>query len=460
MGDLLFEEAPPLFAAGEKVDGALDVAGLEGPTAHDGEVFAGDDVGVEFDIARVGVLAEDEVFAAVAAEFEAFGDGAGVADAFEDDIGAVFADKGADSGEAGAGGGVFGEIDHAVGAEFAGHAEAVGGAADDDDAGGAAFARDGEGGEADGAGTLDDDGVAHFDADAFDALEGGVEGAASADDGFKRDFVREAEDGGAGAEKDPLAVAAAEVGGFLAAVGDAVGFAFEAAGGGAFDTAVVAFAADDGTGPDDAVADGEGLALPVAVEAGAEFGDAAGAFVAEDDGDGDGEFALPEVDVGAADAGHFDAGEGLAGGEVVVEGEFADFEGGLEGGEDGGFGEHDRILLNHHGWDGWRPSGTRFPQLVRGASRPLKRTCGEHRLQSPQKMRRIHVHQLGDWPRCHDSGREKRNAGRHALDGMGSGLPGASHRWGTGCVYRRVGRGTIVGAHAGNPAQRAAAEGY
>lgn len=370
MGDLLFEKAPPLFAAGEKVDGALDVAGLEGPTAHDGEVLAGDDVGVEFDIARVGVLAEDEVFSAVAAEFEAFGDGAGVADAFEDDIGAVFADKGADSGEAGGGGGVFSEIDHAVGAEFAGHAEAVGGAADDDDARGATFAGDGEGGEADGSGTLDNDGVAHFDADALDALEGGVEGAAGADDGFKRDFVREAEDGGAGAEKDPLAVAAAEVRGFLAAVGDAVGFAFEAAGGGAFDTAVIAFAADDGAGPDDAVADGKGLALPVAVEAGAEFGDAAGAFVAEDDGDGDGEFALPEVDVGAADAGHFDAGEGLAGGEVVVEGEFADFEGGLEGGEDGGFGEHDRLLLNHHGAGGC----ARGPvELICGESLPVRR---------------------------------------------------------------------------------------
>ncbi len=66
---------------------------------------------------------------------------------------------------------------------------------------------------------------------------------------------------------DLFGVAAAEVGFDLAAVADAVGLAVDAAGGLADDSAVVAFAAGDGAGPDDAVADGERLAAEVFEEA-------------------------------------------------------------------------------------------------------------------------------------------------------------------------------------------------
>jgi hypothetical protein len=44
-------------------------------------------------------------------------------------------------------------------------------------------------------------------------------------------------------------------------------------------------------------------------EAGAELFDRADGFVPEDDGQLDGEFAFPEVNVGAADAGHLGADE-------------------------------------------------------------------------------------------------------------------------------------------------------
>lgn len=135
---------------------------------------------------------------------------------------------------------------------------------------------------------------------------------------------------------DLFGIAAAEVGFDLAAVADAVGFAVDAAGGLADDAAVVAFAAGDGAGPDDAVAHGERLAAEVLVEAFAEDFDAADGFVAHDDGQGDGELAEPEVDIGAADAGHFDADDafaGAGGGEGRV---LADFEGLFVGREDGG----------------------------------------------------------------------------------------------------------------------------
>lgn len=57
MGDLAGEEVAPFFGAGEEFDGSPNVAGFEGPTAHYGELFLGDDVGVELDVAGVGVLA-------------------------------------------------------------------------------------------------------------------------------------------------------------------------------------------------------------------------------------------------------------------------------------------------------------------------------------------------------------------------------------------------------------------
>lgn len=147
----------------EQAQGFIDVAGFKGPAAVDGELFAGDDVGVEGDVAGVGVLAEDEVLAAVAGEFYAFVHGGGVADAFDDEIGAEAAGVAEDEFAAGFRGGDFGDIDDDVGAEVLGHGEAVGGAADGDDFAGAALAGDGDGGEADRTGALDDDGVAPGD---------------------------------------------------------------------------------------------------------------------------------------------------------------------------------------------------------------------------------------------------------------------------------------------------------
>jgi hypothetical protein len=104
-----------------------------------------------------------------------------------------------------------------------------------------------------------------------------------------------------------FSVAAQEVRILITAIADAVSAAMGASGGLFFLGAVEAFAAGDGGGPGNAITDGQRLAVPIAFEAGPELLDAADGFVAENDGKIDLQFAFPEVDIGAADAGHFGA---------------------------------------------------------------------------------------------------------------------------------------------------------
>ena len=230
-----------------------------------------------------------------------------MADAFENDIGAVAAREFADARDASFGRGGLGEIDDFVSAELLGHFETMRGPADDDHAGSAGGFGDGERGDADGTGALDHDGVLPIDAGAFDAVNGGDERATGADDAFGGKIVGDFENIGAGAEVMKFSVAAEEVRRLIAAIADAVSATLGAAGGLMFFGAVITFAAGRGGGPGHAIANGEWLARPVVREAGAELLDHADGFVAEDDGELDGEFAFPEMNVGAADAGHLGA---------------------------------------------------------------------------------------------------------------------------------------------------------
>ncbi len=71
VGDLTGEQIAPAGGAGKELDCAVDVTWFEGPAPHDCQLLFGDDVRIEFDVAGVRVLAEDEVLAAIAAELEA-----------------------------------------------------------------------------------------------------------------------------------------------------------------------------------------------------------------------------------------------------------------------------------------------------------------------------------------------------------------------------------------------------
>ncbi len=303
----------------------VNMARLEGPAAVNRELFPGDDVWVEGDVTGVGVLTQNEEFAAIARKFDAFVDRFGEADALDDQVGPETAGFGQNEGTSVFNGGGGGDIDEDIRSKGPSHFEAMGRAADGNHFPGSALLGDGEGGEADRARALHDDGIAPGDGAAFQAVDRGHEGATGSDDGFSRNRIRNFEQRRAGAEVDLFGVAAAEVGGGVAAVGDAIRLAGDAAGGLADDPAVVAFPAGDGAGPDDTITNGEGFATEVLDEALAEQFDAANRFMAHDDGQGDGKLAEPEVDVGAADTGHFDADEAFAGAGGGERWELADF---------------------------------------------------------------------------------------------------------------------------------------
>jgi hypothetical protein len=108
-------------------------------------------------------------------------------------------------------------------------------------------------------------------------------------------------------------VAAHEMRVFIAPITDAVSTAMWAARGLFLLGAVEAFAAGDGGGPGNAIADGERFAIPVALQSAAELFDASDRFVAENHRQINLQFAFPQMNIRAADAGHFRADEGSAG---------------------------------------------------------------------------------------------------------------------------------------------------
>lgn len=88
MGDHCVERELLLVGA-EELESGSHVAGFAGPGAEDLKLLASDDVRIPTDWACVAVVADHEIFSAVAAHFHPFRDGAGMADTFEDDIRAV-----------------------------------------------------------------------------------------------------------------------------------------------------------------------------------------------------------------------------------------------------------------------------------------------------------------------------------------------------------------------------------
>lgn len=305
-------EGELLLVGVEEFEGGAHVAWFTGPGAEDLKLLAGDDVGIPQDGTGIAIVAEDEVFSAVATHFHAFGDGGGVADAFEDNVGAVAAREVAHGGDAGFGGVHLVDVDNVIGAEAFGDFETRGGCAEQNDFGGAGTFSDSEGGESDGTCALDDDDVPPVDAGAFHAMDGGDERATCTDDGFGGEVGVDFENVRPGAKVMKLGVATEEMGMFIAGITNAVGAPMRAAGGLLFLGTIEAFAAGDGGGPGNTIAEGERLAVPVACETGAELFDAADGFVAENHGKIDLQLAFPKVDIGATDAGHLGADEGCA----------------------------------------------------------------------------------------------------------------------------------------------------
>lgn len=138
------------------------------------------------DGAGVAVVAEDQVFAAVATHFHTFGDGGRVADAFEDNIGAIATGKVANGGDAGFGRFHLVDVDDEIGAETPGDIETRGRGTEQNDFRGARTFGDRECREADRTGTLDDDDVLPINAGSLHAVDGGNESATGADDRFGR----------------------------------------------------------------------------------------------------------------------------------------------------------------------------------------------------------------------------------------------------------------------------------
>jgi len=242
-------------------------------------------------------------------------------------------------------GGHFVADEDVGGAELAGEVEAMaaGGAGDDHGLGGAAADGAGENKEAEGAGALDDDGVAGLDAGFLDGVGGGGAAARCLDKDGRVDLGVNADEMAVLPEVDILGIAAVEVGGVLAAYGDAVGEAVGAEGRLFEHDARVAAAAHDAAFPHDAVAGLEGAAHEVGLFA-ADLMDTANAFVTEDDGEGGaGVASAPHVDVGAAAARGFDADADLAWGKGG-KGELRHLQRLVELSEDGGAAFHGRLL--------------------------------------------------------------------------------------------------------------------
>lgn len=144
-------------------------------------------------------------------------------------------------------------------------------------------------------------------------MNGRGEGAAGANHRVTGKAIGQAKDGGTCAEMNLLGVAAAEVRGRIGTVGDAVSLTAGTAGGLALDAAVVALPADDAAGPGDTIADSQRIAAPIVREAFANRLQAADGFMTEDNGKGNMELAEPKMDVGAANAGDFDADQRFTG---------------------------------------------------------------------------------------------------------------------------------------------------
>src|SRR5688500_9328642 len=117
-----------------------------------------------------------------------------MANAFENNVGAVTAREYAHACDARFGCCELSEIDRVVGSELLGEFQAMRGAADNRDARRAGGFSNGEGCDANRSGTLHNHSVLPIDASAFDAVDGGDERATSANDAFGGKFVGNFED--------------------------------------------------------------------------------------------------------------------------------------------------------------------------------------------------------------------------------------------------------------------------
>ena len=321
------------LGVGHDLHAAVEMGEVGAPASADVEVFCVEvEVGVEGDVAVVGVLADDDDGSGVAGVAHGLHDGDGCAGGFDGDVGApaggVLEDPIASGGVV-----MVLEVEGVGGADGAGDVESRGLGADAENAEGAAHSGEDDGGQADGTAAEDEDGVAERNSGALNGVQGGGQSAAAGHEGFWFDAV-ESDATGVGLEIDFLGPTAGEPVG--EAVGDAVDLAMRAAGGGACDEAVVAGVAglvdvEEG----DAVSLGEGPAVDV-VESAADFLESADADVTWDEWVAYAlESSLLEVDVCAADLAELDGEEGGAGFEVGL-GDLANLDGCVRLGNDGG----------------------------------------------------------------------------------------------------------------------------
>jgi hypothetical protein len=169
-------------------------------------------------------------------------------------------------------------------------------------------------------------------------VNGGRPGAAEGDDVLLGDPIRQAEDRRSGLQVDRLRPATGEARKLVEALVDAVHLARLAERTLACNDAPVAATARDVRRPGNDVPLAQRIAREVGAGALAKLPDAANRLVAEDDRQRNGEKAMMEVDVSAADPGQIDLGDHSAG---VGIGNWRGFEGnrGIERVEDGGLRE-------------------------------------------------------------------------------------------------------------------------
>lgn len=191
-------------------------------------------------------------------------------------------------------------------------------------------------------GALHDHVVTPCDARALDPVNGRDQRAPGADHRFGGQIVGQFENRRARPQIVKIRIPAEEMRRLIAPIPDPVGASMRAARGLAFLRAVVALAARGRGIPRHAVAQLQGLAIPIRLHAVAELFDAAHSLVAENDRQRNRQLAFPQMHVGATDARHLGAHQHRArlrprGQRIVAELQrgFEAFENGGAGGDHG-----------------------------------------------------------------------------------------------------------------------------
>ncbi len=148
------------------------MAGLKAPGTNHAQLFARNGVGIEGNVAGIGVLSKDQELRPVPAKVKALVHGGRVANALDYLVGAVGSGFGQYGLAAPGDIRVVRDIDGGCGAELAGEFETVLGPPHHDYPGGAGFETDGKSRQSDRAGALDDHYITPGDGRALDAMDG------------------------------------------------------------------------------------------------------------------------------------------------------------------------------------------------------------------------------------------------------------------------------------------------